>query len=235
MKAIEQILQVAQEHIDKCVENLRKFLEKKNMPFSAKDEEIHRLELTIPLIRSIHKYLLPEDIFTSVTVDKYETYVTISGIVSRDSKEYPFQTRIIYAGGWNIQKEHTRYITHSKLPKNTDKSAVAALENKLKKLTKKQKLQENIDRCDTMIARHEKELQEFQRVSALSEEEKLKVFHDKYFWNTDPRIRDNPECRAEQLEIVNRKTKWGIRCCKQSINSERKYKDKYLKKLAELD
>lgn len=68
------------------------------------------------LFSAVSKYIKSEDILLNSTYRSTPKGFTISCKVSRDSQEYYFDTDCIYAGGYNIQCLHFRYIVKTKLP-----------------------------------------------------------------------------------------------------------------------
>jgi hypothetical protein len=105
----------------------------------------------------------------------------------------------------------------------------------MKKLTKEQKIQEDIQMREKLIAKEKEDLEFYQQSLTASDEEKLVVFQKSYYWRTNPSIRDNPEKKPEHIQIVNKGIKWRISVCKRNINKETKMIEKNHKKLAELD
>jgi hypothetical protein len=82
------------------------------------DPEFIRLELVHDLCKAIGKHSLSTDTLVSISSAHGRAgSIVISATVSRDGKEYPFSTDVIYAGGYNIQMLHIRYITRTSLPK----------------------------------------------------------------------------------------------------------------------
>lgn len=68
------------------------------------------------LFSAVSKYIQSGDILLNSTYLATPKGFTISCKVSRDNQEYYFDTDCIYAGGYNIQCLHFRYIVKTKLP-----------------------------------------------------------------------------------------------------------------------
>jgi hypothetical protein len=79
-------------------------------------------------------------------------------MVERDGNNYPFNTEVIYAGGYNIQKLHFRYLTKTTLPQTGQSTETQKLKAELVKMGKGEKLQKDIERLKKRIELNQKEI-----------------------------------------------------------------------------
>lgn len=114
--------------------------------FSNWQKEMTKLSLTYDLIKSIETYTLSTDeliSFNSYTSVKGN--IEISAKISRGEEIFSLQTEAIYAGGYNIQKLHYRYITKTNLPRTKSDVITKMYAEKIKKMTKLQKFNLEIE------------------------------------------------------------------------------------------
>lgn len=97
--------------------------------------------LTLDLTKAICAHTLPTDLFinefTAYTSNKGN--LVIQAVIKRNGEAYNFSTEVIYAGGYNIQCLHYRYLTSTNLPKSNDSSEAEMIKKAIQKLTKQQK------------------------------------------------------------------------------------------------
>jgi hypothetical protein len=129
-----------------------------NQPFSKFDESYFRLMFTYELINAIEKYTLPTDKLVKFKADSSKKgNVQIAATIERDGNQYPLTTDVIYAGGHNIQRLHFRYLTKTSLPKQSATPVSAVYKDKMKRMSKIEKIQEEIRLADARI-RHNEEV-----------------------------------------------------------------------------
>ena len=127
-------------------------------PFTKFDDLYFRLMFTYELINAIEKYTLPTDKLVKFKADSSRKgNVQIAATIERDGTQYPLTTDVIYAGGHNIQRLHFRYLTKTSLPKQSATPVSAVYKDKMKKMNKIEKLQEEIRLADDRI-RHNEEV-----------------------------------------------------------------------------
>ena len=94
------------------------FEEKFKQDFTDFDREMARLNLTFDMVKAIETYTNPSDTLLSIDVDtSIKNNIEITAQIERDGVTYNFSTEAIYAGGYNIQRLHYRYITRTNIPK----------------------------------------------------------------------------------------------------------------------
>ena len=99
------------------------------------DERATRIGVIIDLLKSFQKYTKPSDVLLTIIPNEGIKGIEINATIERDGQEYDYYTYAVYAGGYNIQREHLRYLTKTKLPKvNSDlASEYVAKQKALKK------------------------------------------------------------------------------------------------------
>ena len=98
-----------------------------------------RMELILDMCKAIEKHTLSSDVLEHLSSARHNKgSLTISATVRRDGALYSLHTDAIYAGGWNIQRLHIRYITRTDLPKSFSLMPVSARVKSIISLQKKQ-------------------------------------------------------------------------------------------------
>jgi len=125
-------------------------------PMTQYQLEYTEIMVTYDFIKSVEQYTSKDDVLVSVqsSVSK-KGNLEISVRISRDTQEYSLATEVIYAGGHNIQRLHYRYITHTNLPKTGNKTMSDEYATKIKKMTKIEKLEEEIKINRNWMARYQ--------------------------------------------------------------------------------
>lgn len=148
--------------------------------FSNWQKEIVKLNLTYDLVKSIETYTLPTD-----TLISFSSYTSVKGNIEINAKigrgedTFYLTTEAIYAGGYNIQKLHYRYITKTNLPRTKSDTVAKIYAEKIKKMTKLQKLNLEIEQNLKAIELDDKEIL---KNSALTDDQILEILvkDDKY-------------------------------------------------------
>ena len=121
------------------------------------------------LFSSVSKYVKSGDVLLNSTYLSTAKGFTISSTVSRDNQEYYFNTDCIYAGGYNIQCLHFRYIVKTKLPSISnginDNSIIA-------KIKKDESLRLKLAELELPLKRYQNQLEAGNSWNALSDIEK---------------------------------------------------------------
>jgi hypothetical protein len=113
------------------------------------------------LVTAFSNFLKEDDKIEQVEIYKSIKGLVISSIIIRDNQSYFFTTECIYAGGYNIQCLHVRYITKTNLPSNDYQKDLTLL-GKFKKAIA---LKVKIASCISDIEYAEKQLQNVNRPS----------------------------------------------------------------------
>lgn len=153
-------------------------------PMSDYDKKIARLEIIFDMVKSIEKYTLPSDTLETVSSSRSKKgNLEIFATIKRDGNIYNIETEVIYAGGYNIQTLHYRYITKTNLPRTDRKDVAEELANEIKNLTKTEKLEREIRHWE---ARIKKNTEHVENSMKLSDEEKLEIHNQKNQINDVP-------------------------------------------------
>jgi len=129
--------------------------------FNSYQREMTRLDLIFNLSKSIECYTNKTDILVSVNTSLSSRGATITSIIQRDGISYKLDTESIGAGGYNIQTFHFRYITKTNLPKTGNVDITNLYKEKIKKMSKLEKFnseiesfQKNIIKCEDTIIKN---------------------------------------------------------------------------------
>lgn len=129
-------------------------------PMSAYDKELTRLNIIFDMVKAIETYTLQTDSLVSVSsAISAKGNLEIFAQIQRGEQVYPFTTEVIYAGGYNIQRLHYRYITKTSIPSTNNRQVTAEYADKIKKLTKLEKINLEIQRFSDRIKENEERLQ----------------------------------------------------------------------------
>lgn len=156
--AILNELEVPMNQIAERIINQEKalFLKKtgKEMIISKWAEEMIRLSLVIDLMKTLQNYVKPTDELENMKWCEGGKGIEISANILREGVSYNFFTEAIYAGGYNIQRLHLRYITKTKMPRIISDLA-KEYQEKYKNLNKIEKLEKEIESYQLRIAKYQ--------------------------------------------------------------------------------
>lgn len=142
---VDSILSALENTILEMVNRVEKFYKEKEMKFSDYDRELVRLNIIFDMLRSIETYTLPTDTLISINAGaSRKGNIEISAQITREGEEYRLSTEAIVAGGYNIQRAHYRYLTKTNLPKTGQSAVAQSYAAEIKKLTKVEKLNQEI-------------------------------------------------------------------------------------------
>ena len=110
----------------------------------CKMEASLKVDVTINLIKSVANYLVDSDSIEVIKTNVNKMGVEVIASVIRDGKTFSFETEMIFAGGYNIQRLHVRYIVKTELAKKG--LGTKAVEQRVSKI---ERLKENV-----LIHRH---------------------------------------------------------------------------------
>ena len=139
--------------VERIIESEKKeFLERTGqvMKISEWYKEMIRLSLVIDLMKALQNYVSSEDKLISMNWCEGGKGIEINAKIGRGSEVYEFFTEAIYAGGYNIQRLHLRYLTKTKMPRIKSELA-REYQEQYKKLTKIEKLEQEIQRYQNRI------------------------------------------------------------------------------------
>lgn len=159
------------EVLSRKISAFEKSMERKASDFDIK---IMELEMVYDLARAIGKYVLPSDEIAgdcSASMDCGK--LTVSIMVQRDSSVHHFATQVIFAGGYNIQCLHLRYLVDTSLPMIGKSEDAKAINEVIKGMKKQERISADIqqeqNRLDGMM-------QFIEKYSEMSEDEMLQDY-----------------------------------------------------------
>jgi hypothetical protein len=158
-KLLDTILNSTQPLINGLIKKYKEEKEKEGGKWTKFDTEYTTLNLQFDLIKAIEKYTKPTDKLVSTNIyGSKKGALTVSAKIERDGTTYQFNTEAIYAGGYNIQQLHFRYITKTNLPQTGNSTETQRVKAELNKMSKGDKLQKEIQFNQARIERLQKEL-----------------------------------------------------------------------------
>ena len=172
--AIPTIIKESQFLRDEMIETIKQKRLDKGEEFTEFDREFLEIVLLSDLMKAIGNYLKPTDKIKDVKTNKDRTGITISTIIYRDGEGFPFYTDVIVAGGHNIQIAHYRYLVKTKIRKESNNPEYDKYKEKIKKLSKIERLNQDMRYLLQVKERYESEHQDFLRKQKLTNEEALK-------------------------------------------------------------
>jgi len=156
------------------------FEEKFKQDFTDFDREMARLNLTFDMVKAIETYTNPSDTLLSIKVNtSIKNNIEITAQIERDGVTYNFSTEAIYAGGYNIQRLHYRYITRTNIPKTGSSTISKEYSEKIKRMNRIERLNKDIKQYETRVAKAQAELA---HDSKLTDDEIIQTLKDKGDW-----------------------------------------------------
>jgi hypothetical protein len=156
------------------------FEEKFKQDFTDFDREMARLNLTFDMVKAIETYTNPSDTLLSIDVNtSIKNNIEITAQIERDGVTYNFSTEAIYAGGYNIQRLHYRYITRTNIPKTGSSTISKEYSEKIKRMNRIERINKDIKQYETRVAKAQAELAVN---SKLTDDEIIQTLKDKKDW-----------------------------------------------------
>jgi hypothetical protein len=156
------------------------FEEKFKQDFTDFDREMARLNLTFDMVKAIETYTNPSDTLLSIDVDtSIKNNIEITAQIERDGVTYNFSTEAIYAGGYNIQRLHYRYITRTNIPKTGSSTISKEYSEKIKRMTRVESLNKDIKQYEDRVAKAQADIAVD---SKLTDDEIIQTLKDKKDW-----------------------------------------------------
>jgi len=234
------ILQHINPQLEEIVAYNKKIAEDKGLKFTAFEAKWLKLMVSAKLTKSVGKWLNESDQLVTIDtqIDK-GCNITINSVCKRGHNEFTFSTEVIYAGGYNIQCLHYRYITKSNLPKNSNNTPKLLLELrlKLKSLTKSKSLEVDIEMYEKRIVKTQAELHilnETSNTEAIERSPRAKYrysslsdinpdSHNATIITTEQKLTDfNTEIEESILESLHKKRIATLRDIERLIKSKKK-------------
>jgi hypothetical protein len=153
---IKRLLVELKPLIADIIEDTKQRYKKDDKVFSEYDAYYTEITLKFDMVKALEKYTQPTDKMSEVKVrNSSKGSFQISCIIERDGVKYPFNTEVIYAGGYNIQKLHFRYLTKTSLPYTGQTAETQKLKAELAKLSKGERLKTDIEMYQKNINYHQ--------------------------------------------------------------------------------
>ena len=170
---IDFLLNEIQPIVNQIIEKYEKNAEKEGKPFTNYDRHFTELGLKYDLLKSLGSYTKPTDklMYQKVSNSKKGTLV-IEAIIDRDGVRYSLNTEVIYAGGYNIQRLHFRYITKTNLPRLNSNPYADKVKAQIQKLSKGEKLKKEIEQYKSRIITLNNNIE---KLESQSDEETLRL------------------------------------------------------------
>lgn len=225
---IELLIEKLKPMVDEMVDESKKeFEEKFNRPMKPIDEEYSRLNIIYDMVSALEKYTKPDDTLISFNArGSVKNNIEISAIIERDNNKYSFVTSVIYAGGYNIQVLHYRYIVKTKLPKTNNAEITSVYKNKLKRMSKVESLRSQRFEYEELIKDNEEKIA---NAIKLSDNDILNSQSDdkKRIWNTTWEEIQKRDAAKNFNNSEEEYFKWVDTMKRQTIESFKKLNIKY--------
>lgn len=207
---LTKILEEIDEDIYDLVQKYKKSYEKQfEKPMSKFDEEMARLVIISDLVKSIGNHTNPDDQLKAIrTSVSPKGNLEIDAVIIRDGEEYPLSTEVIYAGGYNIQRLHYRYITKTRLPKSPKNELADEYQKKIKRMSASEKIRNEIQGFESRIKSNDERVQTSKKLSDEEIFNDIKLKDDYFNWPTwDEIVARGADKNYEYSEDLYNKTK----------------------------
>ena len=166
---IGEVLTILEPRVTKLMNDYQAEYELKYKKSPSKfDLECTEMYLVFDIIKSFGNYTKSDDKIVEIkSSTSIKGNLEINGVIKRDNVDYNFRTEAIYAGGYNIQRLHYRYLTKTNLPQITS-PIVKEFNERIKKMNKVQRLEEDLKRVENVKTKY---LEEIEKYSNMSDEE----------------------------------------------------------------
>ena len=142
------------------------YVEKFKKPVKDYDRKMFRWSLIVDLVKAVESYTKSTDELISINARRSgKGSIQISAQIERDGIVYPFETEAILAGGHSIQQLHYRYITKTRLGKTNNSEITSVYKEKIKQLSKTEKINQEIEGFQKEIDRLNNEIEVNSKVS----------------------------------------------------------------------
>jgi hypothetical protein len=208
----------------------KKAAEKNGRMMSEYAIECVRISLVYDLVKSIEKYTLITDELKAIQNAFVSGSIEIYATIIRDGIEYSFVTNVIEAGGYNVQCFHYRYITKTNLPKTGNSELTDSINSEIKRLSKIEKLEEEIKRFENTINHYQSEVNKLELITIEEIKSKdtwynktwsdmVKIGSSQYFKGEEDFETKKIESIEKTIKHHNWSIQWQKRCVKDYTKS----------------
>lgn len=158
---VDTLLDELRPVIDSMVDSSISALQEKDPDYRATkfDREYIELEIIYDMLSALERYTKPTDTLISAKASGSSSgSMTINIVLERDGVQESLRTEVIFAGGYNIQRLHYRYLVKTSLPKNNATPEADEVKAKLKGMSKAQKYQAEIAQFEKRIEAAEEKI-----------------------------------------------------------------------------
>ena len=177
---IGEVLTILEPRVTKLMNDYQvQFVKEFKRTPSKFDLECTEMYLVFDIIKSFGKYTKSDDKIVEVkSSTSIKGNLEINAVIKRDKVNYDFRTEAIYAGGYNVQRLHYRYLTKTKLPQSVS-PIVKEFNERIKKMNKVQRLEEDLKRVETIKTKYLEEIKKYSKMSKeeIIEESKKGPYH----------------------------------------------------------
>lgn len=185
---LQVALDAAQDIIAAMVEKFKKREEFEGRGTTNYDVEMYELGLVIDFIRAFGRYIKESDVVCVNKVSTDKGVIVMQLTVKRADVAHHVSTYVIFAGGYNIQCLHYRYIVKTSLPSlSAPHGAIKKMIEARKKLTKRQRMQEDLKKESSNYE------QDIRRYTAKMNMTDTEVLIDRYLLSKDGGVRKYDE------------------------------------------
>ena len=150
--AINTFLNENDSTFERIINAIEKSLEQS---FTSKQRDFEKICLHYKVIKSMSKFILTDDKLITSTSRYSKTEVVFNAEFIRNNESFYIDTKQIYASG-HIQRLHLRYLTNCTIPAiNKGKEIEKEFKAKIAKLTKEEKLLQEINQYEMYIAKNQ--------------------------------------------------------------------------------
>jgi|TARA_R110002153_G_scaffold6210_13_gene28551 hypothetical protein len=167
---IKENWDLVKEYVKRVESSLKLKYQEKGLgfKFTELDAEYAALYCIIDLTKALGKFIRKEDELVESTMLVKKGLIEGQITIKRNGEEHYINTRSIYASG-DIQRLHIRYLVDSSLPRITGKTpAQITLEAEKRKMSKLEKIQEDIRLIEKSTERYKVELKRLKKLNLKS-------------------------------------------------------------------
>lgn len=233
--------------IDAIEKSEKERLENDYFKFNEKQRRFEKYCLVYDIIKTLGKFVKTDDIFIASYLSRNAGRTEFNSAFTRNGINFQVKTQVIDAGGYNIQRYHLRYLSHCTLKeKRNPKTDLFEIKEKIKKFTKEQKLQKEIEAYEQRIVETSKNLSRAESMNDEQIHEEL-LLTDKHYlqmqdwkWSGGERFNNDFEGRPfHNEETFNLWMKQNFadsiqRWKNWNIDSNKRYLKSYNKELTKL-